>query len=378
MGAITMKKILFYLFIFCSLWFFVSPVLAQEQTATSSAQQTFKAQVTKIISDKQVIQPGDTQATDEQDIKLIGLSGNYKNKEIEVNTADAPDDLAKSSYKVGDVVLVMFSTDDQGRGIFTITDFVRTNIILWLFIVFVVAVLAVGRLKGFRSLISLALTFFVIIKYIVPQILDGADPVIVTVFGSIAILLLIIYLTEGFNTKSHISALSIFISLMLVIVLSWLLVGMARLSGLSNEEAGFIATLGTKTLSLQGILLAGIIIGTLGALDDIVISQVVTVFELNEANPNQSRTEILKKAFNIGVSHISAMTNTLFLAYAGAALPLLILFVSGQSSFASWDVAINNEMLATEIIRTLAGTIGIVLSVPIATIISIWCFHKKS
>jgi uncharacterized membrane protein len=372
-----MKKILLCLFIFFSLSCFVLPALAQKQATSSSTQETFKARVTKIISDKQITQPVDTKTIGQQDIKLIGLSGNYKNKEIEVNTADAPDELVKNSYKAGDVVLVMYSTDDQGRGIFTITDFVRTNIILWLFIIFVVAVIAVGRFKGLRSLVSLAITFFIIIKYIVPQILDGSDPVIVTVFGSIAILISIIYITEGFNTKSHITALSIFISLMLTIFLSWMLVNMARLSGLSNEEAGFIATLGAKTLNLQGILLAGIIIGTLGALDDIVISQVVTVFELNEANPHQSRADILKKAFNVGVSHISAMTNTLFMAYAGAALPLLILFVSGQSSFASWDVAINNEMLATEIIRTLAGTIGIVLSVPTATILAVWYFHKK-
>jgi uncharacterized membrane protein len=238
-------------------------------------------------------------------------------------------------------------------------------------------VVAVGRFKGVRSIISLAVTFFIIIKYIVPQILDGADPVIVTVIGSIAILLSIIYLTEGFNMKSNIATISIMASLMFVIFLSWFLVNIARLSGLSNEEAGFIVTLGVRTLNLQGILLAGIIIGTLGALDDIVISQVVTVQEITAADPYQTKAQILKKAFNVGVSHISAMTNTLFLAYSGAALPLLILFVSGQSSFKSWDTAMNNEMIATEIIRTLAGTTGIILSVPIATFVSVWWFKRK-
>jgi uncharacterized membrane protein len=169
---------------------------------------------------------------------------------------------------------------------------------------------------------------------------------------------------------------SIFLSLLFTIYLSWLLIHLAKLSGLSNEETGFIVTLGTKTLNLQGILLAGIIIGALGALDDVIISQVATVEELYSADPHQSKATILKKALNVGISHVSAMSNTLFLAYAGAGLPLLILFVSGQSSFANWDVAINNEMLATEIIRTLAGTIGIVLSVPLATIISVWWYKK--
>lgn len=129
-------------------------------------------------------------------------------------------------------------------------------------------------------------------------------------------------------------------------------------------------------MNLQGILLSGIIIGTLGALDDIVIAQVTVVEELYSANSKMPKKEVFRKAFRVGVAHISSMTNTLFLAYAGAGLPLLILYVSGQSTFGSWDVAINNEMIATEIIRTLAGSIGIVLAVPISIFISVWVLRK--
>ena len=381
-----MKKVLSFLVVSLVIFLLVSLMAsAQDQGDTPgnsvAPQETFKAVVIQILEEKEITvtdENGHEEKLKRQNLRLRGLAGTYKDKEFIVNLLDDQNSLNKAVYKVWDEVLVMYSADGQENGEFFITDFIRTKVLFWLFIGFAVSVLLVGRLKGLCSLVSLALTFLVLIKFIIPRILGGADPVIITVIGSIVILVIIIYLTEGLNVKSHITAISIFLSLLFTVYLSWLLIHLANLSGLSNEEAGFIVNLGAKTLNLQGILLAGIIIGTLGALDDIIISQVATVEELNRTNLHQSRTEILKKALNVGVSHISAMANTLFLAYAGAGLPLLILFVSGQSSFASWDAAINNEMLATEIIRALAGTIGIVLSVPLATIISVWWFKKDN
>mgnify|MGYP001598642319 CR=1 FL=1 len=380
-----MKKILVFLATLSVIFLLVWPLSSTQDQGDApgnpaASQEIFKAVIIQILQEKEITatdEKGHEEKLKRQNLRLRGLAGAYKNKEFEINLLDDQNSLNKAVYKVWDEVLVMRSADSQGNGEFFITDFIRTKVLFWLFIAFAASVLLVGRLKGLRSLISLVLTFLVLIKFIIPRILGGADPVLITVIGSIAILAIIIYLTEGLNIKSHITALSIFLSLLFTVYLSWLLIHLANLSGLSNEEAGFIVNLGAKTLNLQGILLAGIIIGTLGALDDIIISQVATVEELNRANPRQSRTEILKKALNVGVSHISAMANTLFLAYAGASLPLLILFVSGQSSFVSWDAAINNEMLATEIIRALAGTIGIVLSVPLATFISVWWFKEK-
>lgn len=385
------KKISAFLGILLVAFFLLSPIASAQDEGGDAGdlaapqavepQETFKALVIQILEEKEITvidEKGNQEKLKRQNLRLRGLAGTYKGKEFEVNLLDDQNSLNKAVYKVWDEVLVMYSVDGQGQGAFFITDFVRTKVLFWLFIGFAASILLIGRIKGLRSLVSLALTFLVLIKFIIPRILDGADPVLITVIGSIMILAVIIYLTEGINIKSHITAISIFLSLLFTVYLSWLLIHLANLSGLSSEEAGFIVNLGAKTLNLQGILLAGIIIGTLGALDDIIISQVATVEELNRANPNQSRAEILKKALNVGVSHISAMANTLFLAYAGAGLPLLILFVSGQSAFSSWDIAMNNEMLATEIIRTLAGTIGLVLSVPLATIISVWWFKRSN
>ncbi|MFA5894129.1 MAG: YibE/F family protein [Candidatus Margulisiibacteriota bacterium] len=368
-----MLKKIFIISLFCGLLAPIS-VWAQDNTA---ADKIFKAGVSEVTSQQVINLPDGTSGT-QQDLKLTGTENEFKNKEIFIKGVGDQTANINNIYRVGDEVLVTASKDEQGNDKYYITDYVRTKSILWLFLVFVVAIVAVGRWKGLRSIISLALTFLVMIKYIVPQILDGADPIIVTIIGSLAILVVIIYLTEGLTMNANISVASIFISLLLTVALSWLFVHLARLSGMGNEEASFIANLGTAKLNLQGILLAGIIIGTLGVLDDVVISQVASVEELDKANSGLTRKEIFSKAHRVGVAHISSMTNTLFLAYAGASLPLMILFVSGQSAFASWDIAINNELLATEIVRSLAGSIGLILAVPISTILAVlWVKRKK-
>ena len=368
-----MLKKFFILGLFCYL---LAPIFVWAEDSTD-VDKTFKAKVVEVTAEQAVSLPDGTSGT-QQDLKLSGLEGLFKNKEILIKGIGDQEANSNNTYLAGDEVLVTASKDEQGNDKYYITDYVRTRSLLWLFLIFVVSLLVIGRWKGLRSIISLVLTFWVMIKYIVPQILDGADPIIVTIIGSLAILVAIIYLTEGLNMNANICVASIFISLVLTVILSWFFVHLARLSGMGNEEASFIMNLGAAKLNLQGILLAGIIIGTLGVLDDVVISQVVSVSELDQANASLTRKEIFKKANNVGVAHISSMTNTLFLAYAGASLPLMILFVSGQSAFASWDIAINNELLATEIVRSLAGSIGLVLAVPISTILAvIWVKRKK-
>ena len=152
---------------------------------------------------------------------------------------------------------------------------------------------------------------------------------------------------------------------------------LSKLTGITSEEVSYLATIGATTVNFKGLVLAGIIIGALGVLDDVVISQITTVEQLAGADNNISKRELFKRAYKVGVSHISSMTNTLFLAYAGASLPLLILFVSGQSVFTGWLQVINNEAIATEIVRTIVGSIGLILSVPIATYLAVNAFSKK-
>ncbi len=337
----------------------------------------FLAEVIEIIKQQQTTLPDGT-IVEQQDLKLLGLDKEFAGQEIEFKGIGEFDVVKKNIYQVGDKVLVAASFDVEGKPYYYITDYVRTGSLWWLVAVFALSLFIVGGWKGLRSLLALIVTFFVIIKYIIPSILDGASPLVATLIGSVIILLVIIYLTEGFRARSHISIISIFLSLIITIFLSWFFVGLTKLSGLASEEVYFLINIGGEMINFKGLLLAGIIIGTLGVLDDVVVSQVATVEQIKKANQYQSRREIFKSAYQVGVSHISSMTNTLFLAYAGVSLPLLILFVSGESAFASWSQVVNYEAMATEIVRTLAGSIGLILSVPISTLVAVWWYKSHN
>jgi uncharacterized membrane protein len=336
----------------------------------------FKAKVIKILEEEEKELEGEKKII-QQKVELKGLEGDFLNREIIFNGIGELEVLNSHYYKKGDKVLVAASYTEDGGENFYIVDYVRLGALFWLVVIFSLSLILVGKGKGFRSILSLILTFLVIIKFIIPQILKGANPLFVTLIGSVFILLFVIYITEKFKPKAHLAVLSIFFSLAIVVALSTVFVNLANLSGATGEEVLFLFNLNGATINLKGLLLAGIIIGSLGALDDIVISQIATCEEIKLSNNNLSKKELFKKTYRVGVSHIASMTNTLFLAYAGASLPLLILFASGQSAFGSWQDILNIELLSTEIIRTLAGSIGIILSVPIATFVATWYYGKK-
>lgn len=365
-----MKNALFIIILFLFL-----PIIAFAQDEAIKNDSFFKAKVIDIIEQRINILPDGSEAI-QQNLLLKGLEGEYKNKEINFNGIGNFDVIGKSIYKIGDKVMVVESFGAEGGSEYYITDYVRTQSLGWLIAVFVVSLFIVGRWKGLRSILALALTFFVIIKYIIPQILSGANPVFVTVAGSFVILLIIIYITEGFRPLAHISAISIFFSLMITIFISWVFVFGSKLTGVSSEEVSFLINIGDQAINFRGLLLAGIIIGALGVLDDVVISQTAAVEQIAKANYSFSKYEVFKRSYEIGISHIASMSNTLFLAYAGASLPLLVLFISGQSAFTGWGQIINNEAIATEIIRTLSGSIGLILSVPITTFVAVLWYKK--
>ena len=338
--------------------------------------QTYKARVIEVIAEQNRELSDGTQAR-QQKLKLKILDGDKIGQEIVFDGFGDYDALKKNIYQVDDKVLLLASYDDTGKVNYYITDYVRTNSLFLLTVLFGLSIIVVGGIKGFRSLLSLIATFFVVVKYIIPQILAGANPLFVTLLGSFIILLIIIYITEGFRINAHIAVVSIFISLVITVLISWVFVDLAQLSGLASEEVSFLVGLNSHTINFQGLLLAAIIIGTLGVLDDIVIAQVATAEEIMKADPYKSKLEVFKSTYRVGVSHISSMTNTLFLAYVGVSLPLLILFVSGKSAFSTWSQIANNEAIATEIVRTLAGSIGLILSVPISTGIAVWWLFAR-
>lgn len=246
---------------------------------------------------------------------------------------------------------------------YAIADFQRERPLALLALLFLGAVVAFGRWHGVRALVGLGLSLAVIIGFIVPAILDGRAPVAVALFGALAIMILALYLAHGFGPKTTAAVVGTAGALALTGVLAVVFVQATSITGLTSEDAR-MANLTVGGLSLQGLLLAGIIIGGLGVLDDVTMSQSSTVFELHRANPAAGFAELTRGALNVGRDHIAATVNTLFLAYAGAALPLLILFATGTEGFL--DI-LTSEIVAVEIVRTLVGSLGLIAAVPLTT-----------
>ena len=368
-----------YIISFISFFLFLVVVLPSPLNAQEDAQKTkeniFRAEVIEVIEEREVELSSDNTQV-QQNLKLLGLEGDYKGEEVIFKGIGNVEVISSQIYEKGDKLYLASSENFEGEDVFYIVDRYRVSSLWWLLALFISILLVVGKWKGFRSLIVLSLTFFIIIAYIIPKILAGANPLSVTILGSLLILLIIIYITEGFKIKSHLAIVSIFTSLIVTIFISWLFVKISYLTGAASEDILFLFNIEGASINLKGLLLAGIIIGALGVLDDAVISQISTAKEIASSNISYGFKEIYKKTYRVGISHIASMTNTLFLAYAGVSLPLLILFISGESPFNSFTQIINTELIATEVVRTLSGTIGLIFSVPIATFLASWYYGK--
>lgn len=353
-------------------------IMPQEMEAQPQAtEETFEAKIIKILDQKEIDREDGSKAI-QQNLLLKGTEGKWKNKEIKFDGISNIEVANAGVYKVGDKVLVQKSTNVEGKEIYYVTDFVRRGYLYLLGFIFCLIIILIGRKKGIKSLISLAISFFIIIKFILPKILDGNNPLYIGIVGAFFILTIIIYLTEGWNKKSHLSVLSVFISLFITLIFSWLFTKLTRLSGLSQEDAFFLIGMTKTAINFQGLLLAGMLIGAVGVLDDVIVSQIEVVKQIKEINPQMDNGEVFKSAFKVGNTHLGTMVNTLFLTYAGASLPLLLLFIIKQEPFLSYSQVINNEIIATEIVRTLVGSIGVALSMPIATYFgAYWLKIKK-
>jgi uncharacterized membrane protein len=246
---------------------------------------------------------------------------------------------------------------------YTLYDFERRGPMLILAAVFVLVVLAFARLRGALSLVGLAISLVLVLLFVVPAILDGKSALLVAVIGSMAVALTTIPLAHGWGAKSLAALLGTAASLILTALLAVLFTDVTHLTGLSSEEAIFLQ-LGNADVSLQGLLLAGMVIGALGVLDDVTISQASTVLALRRANPGMHFRRLFGLALEVGRDHVSATVNTLVLAYVGASLPILLLFSAADLGVGD---ALNLEVVAKEVVATLVGSIGLIAAVPMTT-----------
>jgi len=279
------------------------------------------------------------------------------------------------ALQVGDQILVTISPGPGGEPVAQFADYVRTPTLLLLLAAFILLILVVSRWKGLRGLLGMALSLAVIIYFILPQILAGGDPVLVSIIGSFALLATTLYLVYGWSWKTHTAVLGTLVALILTGLLAALFVGLARLSGTGSEETLFLQQFAGRPINLQGLLLGAMIIGALGVLDDLTISQVSAVFELKRARPSLEPRALYQRAMVIGQDHVAATVNTLVLAYVGASLPLLLLFSLSAEPLA---LAVNRAILAEEVVRTLVGSVGLVAAVPLTTGLAAWVASRAS
>ncbi|MFZ5365639.1 MAG: YibE/F family protein [Patescibacteria group bacterium] len=352
-----------------------SPV-AQAQDAPVAENITFEAEVVKILEQRQ-FQREDGSNVTQQNILLRGLTGEFQGREVEFHGISEVDVFSANAYEIGDQVLVQQDYDLNGQEKFYIQDYVRRGYIYVLAGLFAVFTVIIGGKKGLRSLLSLIVSYLIIMYFILPRILSGSSPLIVGIIGVFLILAVIIYLTEGLGRKSHVAIASVLASLIVTFVISYIFTKLTRLSGMAQEESVFLTGIAGGQIDFRGLLLAGILIGTAGVLDDVIVGQIEAVEQLRTVNQNLSKKETFKAAYKIGNTHLGAIVNTLFLTYTGASLPLLLLFSVNEPPFLTIREVLNHELIATEIVRTLVGSIGVALSLPIATVMSVYLIKNK-
>ena len=287
-------------------------------------------------------------------------------------TANVPDLMAKT-LQPGSTVIVS-RTDYGGNTVYQIVDVYRMWPLAVLFLVFAVLVVWVARGQGVLAFVGMLLSFGVILQLIVPQILSGTNAVFVALLASMLMLPLIFYLGHGFRMKTTVAIISTFITLVVTSILGYVMVRAASLTGLTDEHVFFIQGLSNNPFAIQDLLFAGFVIGALGILDDVSISQTSITYELHDTNPKLSTGELFSRSMRVGRDHVSSLVNTLVLVYAGAALPLFLLFQQQQTRL---DIALSSELIATEIVRTLVVSIGVVASVPITTALAVWFTKRK-
>ena len=360
---ITFLLIIIAIFLF---WPYFTQVDLPNVSMTGFGSETVRARVTEIIEEGEIILGDVVQRYQIARVEL--LEGEYQGIVMEMDYGKRQVLSSAVYLQPGDTLLVTVGSRPDGILTVYFVDFVRTNSLVWLTAIFIGMILIISRWKGLRSLLSLAFSLMVIIGYIIPHILAGEDPLRVSITGSAILLGVTLYLTYGWNLKTHAAVVSMIIVLLITGTLAGLFVIITRLTGSGDENALFLLQMLNAQINLRGLLLGGMIIGALGVLDDLVTTQASAVFELHQANESLGFRGLFQSSMRIGQDHVAATVNTLVLAYAGASLPMLLMFSLGRGNY---GFLVNFEFVAEEIVRTLVGSLGLITAVPLTTAIAI-------
>ncbi|MGH9184166.1 MAG: YibE/F family protein [Acidimicrobiales bacterium] len=285
-----------------------------------------------------------------------------------VSLGEQTEGRGSARFEVGDTLVLSYFPEAEEGFRYSFADRERRVPLLVLGGLFASAVVALGRWRGLRALLGLPVSLGVVIVFVLPAILEGSSPLLVALVGASVVAFTALYLAHGVNARTTTAVIGTLASLALVGALGAAFVAAAQLSGLADEDATFLQVAAAQ-INFQGLLLGGIVIGALGVLDDVTVTQASAVWELRRANPGYRRRDLYRAGIRIGQDHIASTVNTLVLAYAGASLPLFLLFT--QAGQGLGDV-VNGEAIAVEVVRALVGSLGLVASVPLTTALATW------
>lgn len=254
-------------------------------------------------------------------------------------------------------------------------EYVRYNSLIITGIIFLFIVFFLFGKKAIRSILSLILSFSVICFILIPLTLKGYNPILISSLISIALLSVVMYVTHGFNRVTTSALLGSYLSIFFTIIFSYIIINFSKITGRMDETSLYLAINTNNTINLTLLVISSIIIGVIGVVDDAAITQASVVKELKSANDKLSLKEYYNRAMKVGSSHAGAMINTLILAYISSSLPLLLLFYTGDTPF---HIVLNKEIVATEIMRSLIGSSGLLLAIPLTTLIAVYFVNKNT
>jgi uncharacterized membrane protein len=292
-------------------------------------------------------------------------AGDYQQLELQA-------DVVANGIAEDDVLVMTRDGGAEGGPTYGFYDYERDTPMVVLAIMFAVVVGAVARLRGLASLVGLAFAFFVLLQFMIPGLLSESSPTLVSLVGSSAIMFVVLYLAHGFSARTTTALVGTLFGLSLVAVMGGLAVSTARLTGLTTDETNTLNTF-DPTIDFSGLVLAGIVVAGLGVLNDVTITQASAIWQLQEVDPDMSGRELYRRGMAVGRDHIASTVYTIVFAYAGAALPLLLLF---ELYSQPWQVVLTGSNLAEEVIRTMVGAIALVLAVPVTT--AVGAFFAKA
>lgn len=280
----------------------------------------------------------------------------------------------REKLRVGEDVAVVKVVTDGGEPDYYVAEKYRLPSVLWLFALFFFVVLIFAGWKGISSLFGLMFSLLIIVEFMIPRIMAGSNPVWISLLSGFAILFVSLYVAHGFRKRTTVALIGTVITLLLSAGLSLLAVWFTKVFGMGSEEAITLLQGQLQNINLRGLYLAGVIIGSLGVLDDITTAQAATVDEIHRANPMLDTAELYHRGLSVGREHIASLVNTLALAYVGASLPILLIFT--QTDYPLWLI-FNSEFLAEEIVRTLVGSATLVIAVPVTTFLAARVFGRE-